>query len=79
MYSPVVAGDDDGAGTGRLVLDDLVGGLEALLVVGGAELVRKRVLADAAEVGRRVGREDVLCASRVQDSFSTSRSNTGTP
>lgn len=77
LNSPVVAGDDDGAGTGRLVLDDLVRGLEALLVVGGAELVRERVLADAAEVGGRVGREDVLCVF-TSGSFSTRRSNTGT-
>lgn len=58
-----MASDDDSARAGRLALDDLVGGLEALLVVGGAELVRERVGADGAEVGGRVGGEDVLRAS----------------
>lgn len=55
-----MVGDDDGAGTGRLVGDDLVRGLEALAVVGSTELVRERVGADGTEVGGGASRQDVL-------------------
>lgn len=57
---PVVAGDKDGARARLLACEDLVGRLDALLLVGSAELVGELVVADGTDVGDRVGREDVL-------------------
>lgn len=42
-HSPVVAGDDDGAGSSGLLRDNLVRADESLLGVGGAELLSKSV------------------------------------
>lgn len=57
----VVVGEDDGTGAGlgggRL---DLVGGEDALGLVGLLERVFEVVVADGADVGDRVGGEDVL-------------------
>lgn len=58
--APVVASNDDSAGTGRLVLDDLVSRVETLLLVGSAKLVGERVGTDGTEVDGRVVGEDVL-------------------
>lgn len=58
--APVVAIQDNSAGAGRLVLDDLVSRVDALAVVGGAELLGERVGTDGAEVRGRVLGENVL-------------------
>lgn len=59
----VVAGDDDGAGASGDLGLDLVDGAQALLLVGGAELLRQVVLANTAKVGSGVLGEDVLGTS----------------
>lgn len=60
MDVPIVAGDDDGASSGLLAVEDLVGGLNTLFVVGGSELLGEVVVSDGTDVGGRVGGEDVL-------------------
>lgn len=58
----MVARDDDGARAGLGALFDEEDGVEALARVRGAELLREVVVADAAGVHDRLGREDVLRA-----------------
>ena len=58
--SPVVAGDNDTAGTGLLALLDEVGLLETLALVGGFELLGEIIVADTASVYDRALRKDVL-------------------
>jgi hypothetical protein len=66
--SPVVAGDDHGASSSGLVLDNLVGRDDTLLLVGSTELVGEVVLADSSEVGGRASGENVLfCAKAVSE------------
>jgi hypothetical protein len=58
--APVVSGDENGAGSGLLAGVDLVGGLDALPLVGGSELLGEVVVSDGTDVGDRSGRADVL-------------------
>ena len=55
-----MASNNDGASSRRLVLDDLVGGMESFLLVRGTELGSEVVGSDGAEVGSRSGGENVL-------------------
>ena len=63
--SPVVAGDNDTAGTGLLALLDEVDLVEALALVGSLELLSELVVADTAGVDDRVRRENVLRTTLV--------------
>lgn len=55
-----MTGQDDGACAGGCLLDDLVGRVEALLLVRRAKLVGQSIFADAADVGSRVIRQNIL-------------------
>ena len=55
-----MASDDDGASSGRLVLDDLVSRDDTLLLVGGAKLVGEIILSNTSEVGGRALGKNVL-------------------
>ena len=57
----VMTGDDDRARTRLLALLHEVDLVEALALVRRLELLRERVVADAAGVDDRVWGEDVLC------------------
>lgn len=56
----VVPRENDGARSRWGILDDLVGRVKSLALVGGTELVGQGVLANATNVGGRVVWEDVL-------------------
>lgn len=52
--------DQDGAGSRGVALDDLVSRDDAFLVVGSTKLIGELILANATEVGGRIGGENVL-------------------
>ena len=61
-----MAGDNDGASSSRLILDDLVGGMEAFLLVGGTELRSEVVRSNGSKVSGRASGQNVLATKKGQ-------------